>query len=125
MNRKIKFRGRCADTWRKGDHLTYADGECIKAWMGSISPEYTVEPDTVGQFTGLYDCSGAEIYEGDICELVDYSYRLLVGWDEYDCRLAFFTTNGNLSDFGLHSVSHIAMKVIGNIHDNPELLKEE
>ena len=123
--RMLKFRGRCAGTWRKGDHLTYANGECIKAWMGSISPEYDVEPKTVGQFTGLHDCEGTEIYEGDICELVDYGHRLLVDWDDYDCRLAFFTPSGIVANIGLHITSDIKVRVIGNIHDNPELFEEE
>ena len=70
MKRRIMFRGKCAGTWRTGDHLTYREGDAIKHWMGSISPEYSVDPETVGQFTGAYDVEGNEIFEGDICQLI-------------------------------------------------------
>ena len=125
--RKIKFRGRCAGTWRKGDHLTYANGDVIKAWMGSISPEYDVERETVGQFTGLHDCDGTEIYEDDICEFQDdycNAMRRVIAWDDYDCKLTFFRLDGTRSDFELHCTSDFKVKVIGNIHDNPELIEE-
>ena len=121
--RKIKFRGRCAGAWRKGDHLTYAKGDVIKAWMGSISPEYDVEPDTVGQFTGKYDGDSNEIYEGDIIEFSGYNHRMLVCWDNRDGKFLLTSLKNKLFALEMYSIDNFAVKVIGNIYDNPELLK--
>lgn len=76
-------------------------------------------PDTVGQFTGLHDKNGKEIYEGNIvrydmggeCEV---SYCIGGGFAGFDLSPAFHDEH-QLTD----------VEVIGNIHDNPELLKTE
>ena len=121
MKRRIKFRGKCNGTWRRGDHLTYVDSEVIKQWSGSISPEYTVEPETVGQFTGEYDMDGAEIYEGDICDIV--GSNVVVMWDENYLKLDFFHFDGKKAVFNLGKNYGKIVKVVGNIYDNPELLE--
>lgn len=85
---------------------------------------------TVGQFTGVRDVQGHEIYEGDI---VDVDYILYDPWDDAEeslepmrCVVVYedfgfrFKKEEDLSYF-LHDVKNI--KVIGNIHDNPDLLK--
>ena len=123
MKRRIKFRGKCAGMWRKGDHLTYANGEVIKAWLGSISPEYTVEPESVGQFTGAYDIDDNEIYEGDICELVLDGYVVYVDWDAENCQFAFYMKSGKKSNIEFDKWVYEICRVIGNKFDNPELLK--
>ena len=125
MKRKIKFRGKCADVWRKGDHLTYANGEAIKQWSGSLSPEYTVEPETVGVFIGAYDKKGKEIFKGDIIKTPDGVLREIF-WNEY--RLCWDMTTGvdGNKPYGLFSVDLLAKsEVVGNIYDNIELLKKE
>ena len=127
MKRTIKFRGKCAGTWRYGDHLTYASGEVIKAWMGSISPEYTVEPDTVGQFIGAFDKNGKEIYEGDIVVFVDElnpkkEKPYYVQYDNSCCKFRLYGKDGKKAKAVLACKYY---KVIGNVIDNPELLKGE
>ena len=118
MNRKIKFRGKCNGTWRKGDHLTYANGEVIKQWSGSLSFEYSVEPETVGQFTGEYDMDGAEIYEGDICDVT--GTNVVVAWDKNYLKLDFFHFDGKKAVFNFEKGIGKIVKVVGNIFDNPE-----
>lgn len=75
---------------------------------------YDVDEETIGQFTGMQDDDGKEIYEGDI--LLWRTYPVIVGW----CGGAFCDrrndANRLLSNHALNMY-----KIIGNIHDNPEL----
>ena len=81
---------------------------------------YKVDPDTVGQFTGLTDKNGKKIFEGDI---VRFDNRLSVV--EYvDCRMgfAFRKTIGHGIVPGFTMSHWETCEILGNIHDNPELL---
>lgn len=85
-----------------------------------------VEPDTVGQFTGLTDKNGTKIFEGDIvkiniagllfnavCKFHSGSFGLVWHYMGED-RWQAFT-----------SICHVEYEVIGNIYDNPELMEDE
>ena len=87
---------------------------------------HEVDRETVGQFTGLTDKNGKKIFEGDIIELER-------GWGEkvryivkYDTEICSFIGDGiNYIGFTTFENDGERIEVIGNIHDNPELLKGE
>ena len=80
---------------------------------------YKVVPETVGQFTGIMDISGEELFEGDIYNMGDDNIRYVVVW-----RNCMFIGKqvGNNSYAGLDYFES-DIKKVGNIYDNPELLK--
>lgn len=138
MNREIEFRGFYGTKWYYGD-LEYnrkTDVAMIHTYKedGSYDKQYAVDPDTVGQFTGQYDKNDKKIYEGDVVrwEYPDYDY--CTGWRrtvKNVCKVTFeygsFRINaypydlGSCEDF-FEDKETYGLEVIGNIHDNPELL---
>lgn len=135
--RTIKFRGRSHKTgeWLVGDLLQVAKEVFIAPsdgdWFDFIpwsknnvfhlpSATYQVIPDTVGQFTGLLDKNGKEIYEGDVVEFGNrIQGRSKVVFDN-GC---FMAEAHNYETAFTYRVA-IHARVIGNIHDNPGLLKQ-
>ncbi len=124
--REYKFRGKRVDNgeWVYGDLNMYENGVFISNWIGEAY-QYEVDPETVGQYIGVYDKSdnNKEVYEGDI--LKDNKgkvYEIVWGHD----LLWLAKTNKKQGNCycpkGL--VEHGAV-VAGNRWDNPELLKEE
>lgn len=133
--RTIKFRGKVEypqkyfgdkdipnGRWIVGDlHLNW----CYPHIHIDTKDKYPINPNTVGQFTGLHDKNGKEIYEGDI---VRYSLdgRKDVGYIGFHTRSASFRVIAEHTDFGIGNrgeLHELNLEVIGNIHDNLELLK--
>lgn len=95
---------------------------------------YEVIPETVGQFTGLTDMNGTKIFEGNIVHLYgDDNYPDLRGID-YNALVifkdgGFCAIDGTPDNYGFRSYPFakcdLNCEVIGNIHDDPELLREE
>lgn len=125
--REIIFRGKEKDTpygplWRYGD-LTHNFNSVLVA--GCV-----VDPETVGQYTGLKDAKGKEIYEGDIL-----LYRLpenMIALNNSDKSVVFYghgmflVSHGKI-EFSVNQVLGVHgddAVVIGNIHDNPKLLTQ-
>lgn len=127
--RKIEFRGKDFQTgeWRYGDlrqrlgHLPSIVELYFKDKGKVAYREVSVKENTVSQYTGLCDKSGKGIYEGDI--LVCGSWVGVVLWNE---ELATFALQFDFEDkVGSTSLGKWqTMKIVDNIYDNPELLKE-
>ena len=144
--REIKFRGKGVDDgdWHYGSYL-YTDNNvnnpyittppvgkhqifeyCAGDFLMGGWEGIEVIPETIGQFTSLYDKNGKEIYEGDILAFhesySDFSDVLEVRF----VRGVFaFLWNGNLdNECPINAPTREWANVIGNIHDNPELITQ-
>lgn len=89
---------------------------------------FAVRTDTIGQFTGLQDSNGSDIYEGDILkdkdwEIFEDKYSFVVSFDEISPRFLCGRTDGGGSNFQLDATFANRSVIIANINDNPELLK--
>lgn len=131
--REILYRGKKADNgeWVYGDLSKWSNGYFISLQSQNIKARTHIEvyPETVGQYTGLKDKNGTKIFEGDIVrvsrgkdiETGEIQYNKYGVWvivyDKFYCNTFpyIFTS----------SDSNVWIKVIGNIHDNPELLNAE
>ena len=80
---------------------------------------FEVEPETVGQYTGIDDREGEKIFEGDIFKIGAENNIYTVRFD-YGCFLAY---EDDVQVGILAELATMFVKVIGNIHDNKELLK--
>ncbi|AGP69162.1 hypothetical protein J9325_08695 [Lacticaseibacillus paracasei] len=154
MKREIKFRG--LPICKEKDELDYInfdrDGNfavgfyedgCIIGNVAEASDEYicpefwvAVDRNTVGQYTGLHDKNGREVYEGDIVSFgnvwdnddnEDLDEDIYIGVVEYDPHYAVYNVNceksGERRFMFTEVVNYDGFGVIGNIFENPELLE--
>ena len=151
--REILFRGKRCDNgeWVQGyyiraehhwhNHGIHKDwiicGASANGGWFALHNKYSVKAETVGQFTGLTDKNGKKIFEGDVFRLDDEVVAVVIFQDgcfrleEYGLRGAF-TESGfdecgggwdviDCSPIDWYTIKD--MEIIGNIHDNPELLE--
>ena len=143
--REIKFRGKCVDNgvWVEGYYgkkgIEEYTQHCIMQSVLSNQPftyfyfsDCEVLPETIGQFTGLHDKNGKEIYEGNICKFRyfknDYVGKVVFNQKTCSFEMQNYITVGTYGNRAVNTrlLCHIEqIKIIGNIFDNPELLESE
>lgn len=137
MNREIKFRGfnEKNNKWLYGYYFVNRGLHFVVDDKTQTNPlvnwkDFVVKPDTIGQYTGLKDKNGNKIFEGDIVkgvshksdscinELIPFDVIGVVGYHK-----EYQTLEVRTRQVSLHIEVAIKGEVIGNIHDNPELMK--
>lgn len=126
--REILFRGKQVDgEWVEGSFVHPCNIVGLEQGYDSVLEredeigfDEPVIPESVGQYTGLTDRLGKRIFEGDIVRF-DVSEEVCV--IEYDTDNTAFKTNAVGEDYSDFIDSNYGFEVIGNIHDNPELLE--
>lgn len=132
--REIKFRGRKPNgEWVYGDLVTTETTDVIPTKkeilpFDAVLFENTevVEETTIGQFTGLHDKNGEEIYEGDIIEAENVSHYVRYIEDQAMFVANIISKNPLMDYCSIFQtwIDKYNKVVIGNIHDNPELLNK-
>lgn len=119
--REILFRGKRVynGEWAYGSLILWKDGDaeiCVSSTEErEEQSKFIVHPETVGQYTGLTDKNGEKVFDGDILEAITGNpvgepivVNVVVNLDDYEL---------------MWDIEHsYEIEVIGNIHDNPELL---
>lgn len=139
--RDILFRGQ---TRRKGEYIVNMAGDkCESHWVyGGIFPQnkdgdfaiiyqqepeirkFTVYADTVGQYTGLTDKNGVKIFEGDIVRYDVNYHDMVISYDvENWGGWLYEDMDDNMQAYSIYEFCLKDIAVVGNIHDNPEILK--
>ena len=133
--REILFRGKRVDNgeWVEGNLFVPDKADtptqiCIGTNIIRIT--YDIIPETIGQYTGLTDKNGKKIFEGDVCRFREWSQGDMCWIGKVHYEYQQFVISGDKNEecespFTLVMSRFISenIEVIGNIHDNPELLK--
>ena len=124
--REILFRGKRVDNgeWIEGSFLPGNERQTLHPCIFVYLPEtqsfecFDIDIDTLGEYTGLMDRNATRIFEGDVIK--DDKHLYLIEWyaSDFDAGFWPFICSANC-----RAVRSCNCEIIGNIHDNPELLK--
>ena len=124
MMREYLFRGKMIANgkWSEGNLLVTKQGCCITPDATVLGSYGAVNPNTVGQYTGLTDKNGTKIFEGDVVRYGDTAHRVV--FEQRNGTAYFGLVYSTLETAPFDNYQDLRqIEVIGNIHDNPELLE--
>lgn len=122
--REILFRGKRIDNgeWVEG-YLNYNSTRKQYYIMDDVDTfPIPVHKESVGQYTGLTDKNGDKIFDSDVVDILTENEE--VGIVTYDEGFFYVKADGFSVDFR-NNINGNDLLIVGNIHDNPELLKWE
>lgn len=123
--REILFRGKFGNEWKYGFLSIEPKGLVIKEpYKNESSNVWHIDADTVGQYTGLTDKNGTKIFEGDIVKYGDTVHNVVFEQRNGTAYFGLVYSTLETLSFGYYQDLK-QIEVIGNIYDNPELLKNE
>ena len=108
------------------DGFVWRDIPQIQQRYGDHYQYFDVIPETIGQYTGLHDKNGKEIYEGDIVEYKDFSNGMYLFKEQPKARGVIKIDNllNGIYLKGMGTFEGNKAEIIGNIHTSPDILKE-
>lgn len=123
--REILFRGKFGNEWKYGFLSIEPKGLVIKEpYKNESSKVWHIDADTVGQYTGMHDKNGTKIFEGDIVKYGDTVHNVVFEQRNGTAYFGLVYSTLETLSFGYYQDLK-QIEVIGNIYDNPELLKGE
>lgn len=130
MNDRYLFRGKRKDGqgWIEGDLVhTRTTTQGVVTEIYTLDMSYEVDPETVGQCTGLKDKNGKLIFEGDIVKgLFNFGLEIMSVCTLKDGAFGLTAKQCGAYHFSAFtSLWKVQYEVIGNIHDDPELLESD
>lgn len=137
MYREILFRAKCFGKWRYGSYVHFdkkPTHDCYNCNYKDFIVTNEVDGDhhypitelsSLGQYTGLKDKNGKKIFEGDVVIIGEKLKAKVIYYDgAFRMQSEFSPTPTDTTDMG-YMMREFSVRVIGNIHDNPELLKQQ
>jgi uncharacterized phage protein (TIGR01671 family) len=125
--REIKFRGwHVTDGWVYGYYVLDNDGNSL---IYGIDPDdgswgaWIVEPNSIGQYTGIEDNRGKPLWEGDIIKN-KHGEKYVIVWDDVSCGFRAAADGDKKTNYTPNKYWFESCWKIGNIHENPELINE-